>query len=209
MKRSQRGAANIRKFNAERAQRNLPLVEEELRRCKRRKLGFDSIGKLAEYVGSATGIHRTTLLRNKTYKALLVEYLASRGGATAGIPDEESSAEVLRAKLMGMRLELSNVRDKCRRLEAFVTRLGSAPELEDKASDASGDDYYIQFVDTAMALAAVLERLGDTTMLNTVDKTIEDLAAPPSQRIIVGPERVTAFITWLQKQQAVKFRVKN
>lgn len=206
MKRTQRGAANIHKFNSERTQRNLPLIEEELKRCKRIKLGFNSIGKLAEYVGSRTGIHRTTLLRNNTYKVLLVNHLSSRRGATDGVTDEAASAEVLRMKLMGVRLELSNVREKCRRLEAYISKLGSAPVLENQANNASVGDYYVEFVDTAMALAAVLERLRDTTLLNTVAMTIEDLAAPPSQRIIVGPKRVNAFIAWLQQQESVNFR---
>jgi hypothetical protein len=208
MKRSQRGAANIQKFNAERAQRNLPLIEEELKRCKRRKLGFNSIGKLAEYIGGQTGIHRTTLLRNKAYKGLLVSYLASKGGTTADVPDEEASVEILRAKLMGVRLELANVREKCRRLEVYIERLGSAPALEDRTGDADTGDHYVEFVDTAMALAAVLERMRDTTLLNTEAKTIEDLAAPPSQRIIVGAERVSAFIAWLQRQETVVFKAK-
>jgi hypothetical protein len=209
MTKSRRGAANIQAFNTERAQRNVSLIAEELKKSKRRKLEFRSIGRLAEYVASTTGIHRTTLLRNNTYKALLVSHLASKGVATTSVSDEEAPVEILRAKLMGVRLELSNLKDKYRRLEAYISKLGTAPTLADEATDAGTEDYYIQFVDTSMALAAVLERLRDTTLLNTAAKTIEDLAAPPSQRTIVGPERATAFINWFQQQEAIKFRAKN
>lgn len=47
---SQRGAANIAAYNKSRLEENLHLVEEELKKCKKRKTPFNSFGILAEYL---------------------------------------------------------------------------------------------------------------------------------------------------------------
>lgn len=197
---SPRGAANIQRYNTERLERNLPLVKNELKKCRRHKLSFSSVGKLALYIDELTGIHRTTLIRNIQYKQLLIKYLANQDGPVANIPDRSAPPEVLNAKLLAARLELSNLREKVKRLEANKSG-GAALEQRGEITLSNAD--YIAFVDTAMALTAVLERIKDTVLVDLTKRTIEDLAAPPSRRVIVGSERATSYITWLAKQQGL------
>ncbi len=121
----------------------------------------------------------------------------------ANTPDESASADVLRAKLMAAKLEASNLQERVRRLEAYIARMGVQPVLGEKEPSSSGGDNYVAFADTAMALTAVLERMKDTVTVDLAKKTIEDLAAPPSKRVIVGPERTAAYVEWLRDQKVV------
>lgn len=203
MKASQRGANNIRQFNAERETRNIFRIREELKKIRRLKLEFKSLGKLADYLGSMTGIHRTTLVRNVQYKTLMVDYFAATKGYLESSPESTSSPAILQAKLLASRLDASNLRQQIRRLELYASNNNIDSEQLDKNQHVSTDQDYVAFVDTAMALTAVLERMQDTVVIDLRRRTIEDLAAPPSKKIIIGPERTTAYITWLREQQGL------
>lgn len=206
MTKSLRGAANIKKFNDEREQQALAHIKSELAKCKKHKMVFKSLGALAEYLGAITNIHRTTFMRNPRYKSLLAEYAGIPEPQRSAVRDEDAPPEVLRARMLALKLENSNLQDKLKRLEAYIQRKGELPALSAPseavlpAPDGSNSDY-LAFVDTAMALTALLERLKDSMVINFERKSIEDLAARPSQRVVVGPERATAYLEWLQQQK--------
>lgn len=205
MTKSLRGAANIKKFNHEREQQTLALIKSELDKCRKHKMVFKSLGALAEYLGAITNIHRSTFTRNPRYKSLLADYAGIPEPQRSSVRDEDAPPEVLRARMLALKLENSNLQDKLKRLEVYVRRKGdeqlSAPsEAVLPAIDESNSDY-LAFVDTAMALTALLERLKDSIVINFERNSIEDLAARPSQRVVVGPERATAYLEWLQQQK--------
>lgn len=212
MKKNQRGAANLHLFNSEREAQNIPRIQEELKKARRLKLEFKSLGKLANYISEMTSIHRTTLTRNLHYRVLLVDHLASVKGYLETIPDDKASPEVLQAKLLALRLETSNLRQYVKRLELLsASSCGTPPRPEELNQTLLSNQDYLAFIDTAMALTAVLERMKDTILINVNHRTIEDLAAPHSKRIIAGPERVTAYINWLRKEEEIllKFNENN
>ena len=197
MARSERGATNIRRYNTEREERFIPLIKENLKKCKLRKVQFESLGSLTEYISSVTDIHRTTLTRNPRYKVLLTAHIAAQRGACVPVS--------LETKLLTAQIEISNLQEKLRRLEVFIAKSGNKPSLDapKQTSDAAGAQDYLAFTDTAMALAFVLERFKDTIKVDFSKKTIEDLSARPSQRIIAGPERASAYVDWLQEHRKV------
>lgn len=195
-----RGAENLRRFNAARETRILVLIKDALAMVLRKKLAFSSIGMLAKQVSLLTDVHRTTLFRNSTYRVLLMEAFRRQRGAVRVISSDTEDVSILRAKLMAADLEISNLREQLRKfmrtLPADHSELGPSSSNEGRPIDAA----YREFVDTALALTAVLERLQDSVCLNVSDKTIEDLAAPPSRRIIVGLPRLGAFLKWTAQQ---------
>lgn len=208
MTKSRRGAANLHGFNVEREARYIALIEEGLKKAGRLRLEFKTLGKLAQYLSDLTGIHRTSLTYNVKYKVMLVEYLAMTRGHLDITPDSKASAATLRAKLIALRLESSNLQQRIRSLEASAS---SGPPLlvaQDGRSDSMGPDY-LAFVDTAMTLTAVLERFEDTVSIDMNKKSIEDLAAPPSRRVIVGPERASPYIRWLRERQGLLAKVND
>jgi len=206
MTKSRRGAANIDKFNDEREQRALALIKSELAKCKKHKMVFKSLGALAEYLSAVTNVHRTTLMRNPRYKSLMAEYAGIPEPQRSAARDDDASPEVLRSRMLALKLENSNLQDKLKRLEAYIQRNGEVPvrsvptEVVLSASDGGNSDY-LAFVDTAMVLTALLERLKDSMVINFEKKSIEDLAARPSQRVVAGPERATAYLEWLKQQK--------
>jgi len=206
MTKSLRGAANIKKYNQEREQQALARIKSELAKCKKHKMVFKSLGGLAEYLGAITSIHRTTFMRNPRYKSLLADYAGISELRQAAVRDEDAPPELLRARLLALRLENSNLQDKVRRLEAYAQRMGEVPALSSPSEPvcvepAGGDSDYLAFVDTAMTLTALLERLKDSMVINFERRSIEDLAARPSQRVVAGPERATAYLEWLQQRK--------
>lgn len=195
---SERGADNIRRFNAEREQKNLAHVELELQRCGRRKLQFRSPGILAAYLSDQTRIHRTTLLRNPKYKALIAVYLRSQPGGAAIVDDGTDDVHVLRAKLAGTQIEVGALRQEVKRLTAQLSRAALLPP----ASTASKD--HVEFANVCVLLSLVLAR-ADTFAVDIKAQSLVDLAARPSNRLVGGPERAAGFIAWLKRNSSLPF----
>lgn len=195
---SQRGSANLLKFNADREERNIPLIMNELDNIRHLKLKFKTPGRLVEYLSAKTGIHRTTISRNANYKQLILDFYVKSGGNIVDIKNKNPSVGLIETQLIASQLESSNLRQEISQLEATNRHIKQISSSKSRNTNSSAEKDYIAFVDTAMALTAVLELMQDTIIINLQKKTIEDLAAPPSRRIIVGPERASAYIAWLQ-----------
>jgi hypothetical protein len=193
---SNRGAVNLERFNAERSAQLVPLLARELQLCRKRKLEFKSVGLLAAYLSDRLKVHRTTFLRNLNYRTTLLEYLSLQPGAVTRTPDTTLDPAILQAKLVSARLEASNLRQDIKRLSAQVaghrhTTLSSdgTPELD--------------FANLAMLMVNVMVRMEDTIVVDYDRRSIVDLAAKPSERVVAGPERAGPFISWLEQNQAV------
>lgn len=201
---SERGASNLRLFNSEREERYIPLIQEELKKSKKRKMQFKSIGNLAEYIASVTDIHRTTLTRNIKYKSLLVSHLAHQRGVYPSDSDG-SSPEVLHSRLLAAQLEISNLKAQIKRFKALIVKqeTPTLPEYGKCQDSAPNENDYLAFVDTAMVLTALIERLKDTITIDLDSKAIVDLAAKPKDRVISGHPRTEAYINWLKEHESL------
>ena len=114
-----RGAANLAIFNQRRSDLLIPMIKDELAKCRKRHLKFISIGLLAAHISDHVKVHRTTLLRNNEYFSLLNRYLSSTPGTIENIPDSTIDLHVLQAKLATARLEISNLRSDIKKYESF------------------------------------------------------------------------------------------
>lgn len=194
-----RGAANLAKFNTQRSANVLPLLEHELQLCCKRKLQFRTVGLLASYLSDRIMVHRTTLLRNTKYKALLLAHLAGQPGAVERAPDTTEDPALLQAKLAAAKLEASNLREHLRFVEAQLVRITSTDRL------ASIEDSNVAFANLAMALALVLNRLPEFLQVDFDKRELHDLSARPSERVLAGPERIGGFCAWVEQNQALPF----
>lgn len=194
---SKRGAANLEKFNEERSAGVLPLLKDELRLCRKRKLEFQTVGLLAAYLADSLKIHRTTLLRNSKYKALLLEHLAGQPGAVARAPDTTEDPALLQAKLAAAKLEASTLREQLRSIAARQERSTSS------SRPASTDNGNVAFANLAMAMAVVLARLPDFLSLDFDKRELHDLSSKPSERLLAGPDRIGGFCAWVEQNQAL------
>ena len=191
---TKRGAANIARFNQQRTDAKLPLVVQELALCKKRKLEFRSEGLLASYLADRIPIDRTTLVRNPTYRLLILDYLKLQPGAIALLSDKTLDPTVLQAKLIQARLDLSNSEQKRKQAEAQLHRRRIESPIESEYSDTA-------FSDIAMLLVEVLTRLEGTMTVNFSNRCVEELAAKPSMRLVSGPVRSRKFVSWLERNR--------
>jgi hypothetical protein len=112
----------------------------------------------------------------------------------------EGSNEQLNARLFAKELEAANLRNHIRRLKKYIEQAGLPPQTENVPYEKAVESDYTKFVDTAVALSAVLERFREIIVFDVSKRTIEDLASPPSRRTIVGPKRLGGFVAWFQQQ---------
>lgn len=203
-----RGADNLHRFNDEREKSYLLALKHELEKLRKRKIQFPTLGNLAGYVASAAGIHRTTLTRNPKYRTFLLAHLAAQKGGVDLVSDDDAPPEMLRAKLIASRLEISNLKQTVNRLkrlfgaERDVVGMSTAKGKNGEHNNGQDDDH-LKFVDTAMLLVLVLERVKDSITVNFSTKIIEDLAARPSERVIAGPKRAKVFIEWFEQNRDI------
>lgn len=195
---SDRGAANIRKYNADREEKNLALVENELQLCKKRKLQFKSLGLLAAYLSDRTSIHRTTLTRNPKYKVLLAMHIRSQPGAASVVDDKTDDPYVLKAKLASTQAEVGTLRLELKRLSAQISRAADLPATSVNTRDG------VDFANLSVLLSLVVVR-AETFAVDFKARTLVDLAARPSDRIVGGAERAAAFVTWLEQNASLPF----
>lgn len=194
---TERGAANLAKFNEERSANVLPLLAYELQLCRKRKLEFKSVGLLASYIADRLTMHRTTLLRNTKYRSLLLAHLAGQPGVVARAPDTTQDPALLQAKLAAAKLEASSLREQIRVMSARLERVSSG------GNGMSTPEDHVAFAGLAMVLAAILTRMPDFLRVNLDKRELQDLSAKPSERLIAGPERMGAFCAWLEQNQTL------
>ena len=166
--------------------------------ARKRKMEFLSISKLAAYLGEVTNIYRTNFTRNKKYKDLLLTYPYLKIEGVDVQSYAAASPEVMKTRLLGLRLENANLQAKLKHQEALKKQeliSLSSSRVENKG------DYYIYFVDTAMALIAIMERQKDIMAINLETNSIEEIGGKPSEKIIVGPQRLKHFLDWYKENR--------
>lgn len=191
---ARRGAANIEAFNDEREKRVLPLVVLELSRCKKDRLIFKSPGHLAAYLSRTIDVHRTTLTRNLKYRTLLLSHISSQPGAAGIVTNAGSNSEVLKAQLASTQLEAGNLRSELRRT---TTRINHS--LKSMSTGSRTDETGADVGNLSMLLCLVLSRLSDTMKIDFNSRSILDLAARPSDRLVAGADRAASFVSWIER----------
>ncbi len=195
--RTERGAENLAKFNEERSANILPLLTHELQLCRKRKLEFKTPGLLAAHLSDRLKVHRTTLIRNVKYNALILAHIAGQPGSVARTPDTTEDPALLQAKLATAKLDASMLREQLRVATAKLER-ARAPQAG--ASSISGD---VAFSDLAVVMAAILSRFPEFLRLDFDKRELHDLSARPSARLVAGSDRIGNFCAWVEQNQAL------
>jgi hypothetical protein len=187
---SEGGSANLRRFNDERSRRILPMITDELKRCARRSVQFKSVGMLAGFLAEHCKVHRTTLLRNPAYSSLLYDYLARQRGAAGVVSDDTDSVAILKAKIAVAQAEVGTLRAALKRANKLLTR-----SIPVNPATSGGE-----MASAMLLLCLVLERV-DTIVVDRKSRSIIDLAARPSERVVAGHARASGFIDWVDRHR--------
>lgn len=194
---SERGAANLAKFNEERSKPLLEKLKNELKMCRKSKLEFKTYGLLASYLSERLNIHRTTFKRNPEYNALLLTYIAGLPGVVSRTPDTTQDPSVLQAKLSVSKLEASLQREQLLLAAAKIERLKTSQRAP---SSVIGE---VAFSDLAAVMAAILLRFPDFLHLDFEKRELIDLSARPSERLIASSDRIGKFCVWVEQNQSL------
>lgn len=185
------------------------LIVRYLASLRKTRAKFEYVTDLAKAVAEQVELAEgkpcsfTTLLRNKRYKALLLNFMAMRSGTDA-IQVSEPAAQAL---IHTIELELGNVKRDNDRLRAYIADLAARldeqpmlPSLPTQRTD-SADELPRLSNEKAMACKAlwlVLEHFKDLVSIDVERGCIIDLAASKRKNVIVEPEIAQVFLDWVR-----------
>lgn len=195
------GIKNMENFNAARTTDKLKSVTDELARCKKKKWRFTTPDQLVAHLEETTGVHRKTFKRNP-YRLAVLEHFGGSGTAVELIPDDNATPYELKVKLEVERIRTANQGRQIRALRKNRSADGLPAALNTQNQQGGlGDktNYYNDFVNTAILLSLVLERL-DGTIVADMDKgcLLDKASRNP---IIANAERAGPFLRWFSNQK--------
>lgn len=186
--------SNLARFNAERSSHVIPAIKHELERCRRGHLQFPSVGLLAAYLSTQVRVDRSTLIRNRAYRELLVVYVASQPGAVETVSDATDDVAVLQAKLAAAKSKIVALSAQCKQLEGRLAEIGVG------LGGTVRDTHYAQL---AMVLVAVLNRFPEFLKLDRSRRELVDLSARKSEQVIAGAARIGKFLELVETNSAL------
>lgn len=192
------------------------IVVRYLASLRRTRAKFEYVTDLAKAVAEQIGLAEgkpcsfTTLLRNKRYKALLLNFMAMRSG-TDSIQVTEPVAQAI---IHTVELELGNVKRDNERLRVYIAELEeklserAPPPVLPSRTSAAVDAADLTRLSNEKALACkalwlVLDHFKDLVSLDTERGCIIDLAASKRRNVIVAPEIAEVYLDWLRTNSTV------
>lgn len=195
------------------------IIEAELKDIRGRAgVKFTDIDALVRFISKVTGIHRTTLKRNTTYRILLRDFLGGQKGAASLVKIDDASPELLRAIIEDRDMTIGNLHNQNRILNAKINNLENVHiKLPVKDTVTTNIELSIDktvstlnvdaaFQDTSIALLQLIKHLNgsansESIVIDEEEYLILDMAiANPRKRreMAIGPERTRSFIQWFK-----------
>lgn len=189
------------------------VVVRYLSSLRKTRAKFEYVTDLAKAVAEQIALTEgapcsfTTLLRNKHYKALLLNFMAVQSGAR----EIQVSDPAAQALIHTVELELGNTKRDNDRLRAYISELEgnrsehSVPKSASTQCPAGVDDLFRLSNENALickALWLVLEHFKDLVRIDDRGCII-DLAAPQRNNVIVKAEIAAAFLDWAETNKSI------
>ncbi|MGA4275684.1 hypothetical protein ACI2VH_02380 [Ralstonia nicotianae] len=201
-------------------ERREQLIQQYLEQLRTSRVKFAHVTGLAEMVAAHIGhqeqqpCNKSTLLRNKRYKALLLTFMAAHLGTGAktlrlsAVTDDKAKALVTTAQL-----ETANLKREVERLKAYIAFLekssnGNTPALTQRQLEAeethtkqSLHETQLKYTRTCQALLTVLRHLDRTISADPDRQQIIDLSRLRNN-VVVDAQIAGAFFEWLRANVA-------
>lgn len=191
------------------------IITRYLASLKRTRAKFEYVTDLAKGVAEQVGMAEskpcsfTTLLRNKRYKALLLNFMAMRAGTDTVKVTEPGAQAVIHT----VELELGNAMRDNERLRAYIADLearlnerSALPSPPKSERSVSSDELIRLSNEKALACKAlwlVLEHFKELVSIDTDRGCIIDLAASKRKNVIVEPDIAQVFLDWVRANSRV------
>lgn len=193
------------------------LVRQFLTYLKRKRVRCEYITDLADMAAThiaeqeGKSCNRSTLMRNKRYKVLLLSYMAQQlsDGTDAivrsSIKDPQANALVITAELGS-----ENLRREIGRLKAYIAELESSKPSGRKTAKAAqeapaGDNFDViqaKYVATCQALFAVLKHFDGLLRSDSDAHRIVDVSSRPP-KVVIDDGLAAPFFEWMHLNRDV------
>lgn len=149
----------------------------------------------------------STLLRNKHYKALLLNFMASHPG-TDSLNSRSVTDNTAKLLLNALELDVGNLKNENARLRSYVTslekrldernKLGVAPSKDAVATHKLVDTLDTKYALVCKSLWLVIGHFNNVVTADTDGQRIIDLAASRRKNVIVDADTAAPFFEWLR-----------
>ncbi len=190
------------------------IIARYLASLRKTRAKFEYVTDLAKAVAEQVAMAEaapcsfTTLLRNKRYKALLLNFQATRAG-TKEVSVTEPAAL---ARIHAAELDLGNVGRDNQRLRSYIAdleaQLAHKPTLPSAITDSTDwSDRLLELSNekafACKALWIVLNHFKELASIDTERGCIIDLAASKRNNVIVNPETARVFLDWMRSNAGI------
>ncbi|GJD31214.1 hypothetical protein PMNALOAF_2468 [Methylobacterium adhaesivum] len=199
---ARKGQNNFGLHQREVTEANLVKVRRALKALPRRTK-YETFHALRNAVAMGSGLHATTLSRNKRYRAEILRFVAENPRLIPAPEDDVRPRAALAAKALDADINTNLLRRDNVRLRKLIERNGVNAELPAPTTDGDGEGraYRIAFERTATVLGRLLTHLTEEEFGIVLDKgEIRNTAQVGSKSLIAGPPDTTPFVEWLRKQ---------
>lgn len=196
-------------------ERREALVREFLSYMKKKRLRCvyitDLADMLAEHISEQEGVscNRSTLLRNKRYKVLLLSYMAhSCAEGTDAIDRRSLNDPKASALVLATELGSENLRREINRLKAYISELEGAQSksgplmVSQAATQDAVDDLTRKHVLTCQALLAILKHFDGLLVVDADGQRVMDATTRP-YKAVVDKKFAAPFFEWMHLNRDV------
>ncbi|WP_434660710.1 hypothetical protein P5W99_10900 [Paraburkholderia sp. A3BS-1L] len=204
-------AQNLNKVNGPRALDYRKRIETALSALKKRGVTIPRFGKLVAEIERETGINRTNLTRNDTYKTLiLMHYIRQKGGIDA-LDEEGAPVEVLLSKVRQLKAELLAAHRKILEMRSEVSlKINTASDSQTAMRPSAEDTYnYQDFANLGKLILELVERSDETFEIDFNAGTFIDRAAAPGKQKFGGETQSKKFMKWAVGHKAYLLTVQQ
>lgn len=193
-------------------------IESYLKVLRKTRARYEYVTDLAKAVAEqlclteGRACNHSTLLRNKAYKALLLNFMA---GTSRLAGNNETLNPVAEAQFHAASLEASNFKKENERLRAYITDLEAkadavraAPNLTLEVRQPEDAEKLLLDLENRLAMSnkalwLVTERYKDLFEVDREEECIIDRAALRHKRVVVDAVTAAPYLAWLRRNSDV------
>jgi len=200
-----KGSRNARSWNEKRQKKVLKRIADALTCVDKAGVAFKNVTTLAEHIAPIVEQSAGNLTRNSKYRVLLYNHLVKQKGAVLLLDDNHRDIDMLKAQILALQLDNSNLRAEKERLDKYIQKhlAGTDPEQSEDSGQShvlsepnNHDD--IAFENTAHLLLTIIERVPGLE-INIEQGVIQDMGVGPKERDIATKEKSRWFISYVKK----------